>query len=186
MTVRDIAAPCSREYTAAHHSGRRPKPVLWIVLHSTEGDTAESAARWFANRKSAGSAHLVVDDTECFRTLPNNMVPWAAPGANEQGFHIEQAGFAHWSRAQWLRHSRTLERAAWKTALHCLVFGVPPTFARASDLRQHRPGVTTHAECTAAFGGDHSDPGGGWPRDEFIRLTANFYADQLSDLQARL
>lgn len=180
------ATPCSRRYTAVHHSGKRHKPVLWIVLHDTEGDTAASAARWFANKRSAGSAHLVVDDNECFRTLPNDIVPWAAPGANEQGFHIEQAGFAHWSKAQWLRHSRTLERAAWKTAYHCHVFGVPPVFARAGDLRRHRPGVSTHAECSAAFGGDHSDPGGGWPREEFMRLVVNFYADQLADLQSEL
>ena len=180
------ATPCSRRYTAAHHSGKRSKPVLWIVLHDTEGATAASAARWFANRRSSGSAHLVVDDNECYRCLPNDIVPWAAPGANEQGFHIEQAGFARWSKAEWLRHSRMLERAAWKTAYHCHVFGVLPVFARASDLRQHRPGVTTHAECTAAFGGDHSDPGGGWPRAEFMRLVTNLYADMLADLQAGL
>ena len=170
-----VSAPCSRRYTAVHHDGTRgTKPVLWIVLHSTEGATAASAASWFANPASSGSAHLVVDDETCFRTLRDDLMPWAAPGANVNGFHIEQAGFAHWTESQWMRHAATLERAAWKTASACRRFNVPAIFRTASNLRARVPGVTTHAECTRAFGGTHTDPGSGWPRAQFMDTVRAF------------
>ena len=173
-----LTAPCLRTYTAVHHSGRRPVEVIkWIVLHSTEGDTALGAAAWFANPRSRGSAHLCVDDNYCFRTLGDEFIPWAAPGANTLGFHIEQAGYARWTSLIWSsRHRMTLERAAYKTALHCRKFGIPPYFATASDLRAGKYGVTTHAECTKAFGGDHTDPGRGWPRWYFMRRVRQHYA----------
>lgn len=167
----NITRPCDPRYKAVKHSGRRDLAVIkWVVLHSTEGDTALGAARWFANPSAQGSAHLCVDDNYCFRTLADNLIPWGARGANEKGFHIEQAGYARWSNLIWSgSHRRTLERAAYKTALHCRKFGIPPYFVTWSDLKLGKPGVTTHAECTKAFGGNHTDPGAGWPRWWFMK-----------------
>jgi len=166
-----LTKPCDTTYTAEHHSGRRPlSAVKWIVMHSTEGDTALGAARWFANPASGGSAHLCIDDQHCFRTLGDAFIPWGAPGANTQGFHIEQAGYAKWTSLVWSsKHRDTLERAAYKAALHCRKFGIPPVFVGSSDLKAGRPGITTHMECTKAFGGSHTDPGAGWPRLWFMR-----------------
>jgi len=176
-----VKTACHRDFTAAHHDGiRDPKIVKWVVLHSTEGLTAAGAAAWFANPKSQGSAHLVVDDTICYRTLPSNLIPWAAKGANHEGLHIEQAGFARWTTAMWGKHRRTLERAAYKTALHLDLFKLPAVFVGWRELRADLPGVTTHAECTKAFGGDHTDPGLFWPRRLFMRRV-RFY---LAELQA--
>lgn len=168
-------APCDTRYRAVHHSGRRQEPCLWIVLHATQSLSAESAARWFTNPDSQGSAHLVIDSGACFRTLPNNLVAWGAPGANERGFHVEQAGYASWTMARWLRERAMLERAAWKVARHCHVFSIPPVFLGVPALRARRPWITTHANCSVAFGGDHTDPGRGWPRDLFMRLVRNAY-----------
>jgi len=174
----DIRAVCHRDFTAAHDSGHRDtKLVKWVVLHSTEGMTAAAAANWFSNPKSAGSAHLVVDGTICYRTLANDRVPWAAPGANEDGFHIEQAGFAHWSLTTWLAHRKTIERAAYKTAVHLDLFKLPAVFVGWRELRADLPGVTTHAECTKAFGGDHTDPGPFWPRWLFMRRVRAYLAE---------
>jgi hypothetical protein len=159
-----------------HTSGRRPRSdVRWIVLHDEESASAFAAAAWFANRASQGSAHLCVDDGICYRTLDDDQIPWAAPGANEHGFHIEQAGFARWSAAIWRRHLRTLERAAYKTALHCRSFGIPPRFVGANGLRGGFRGVTTHAECSKAFGGTHTDPGRLWPRRLFMSLVRRYH-----------
>jgi hypothetical protein len=104
------AADCRTRYRAAHDSGHRGlAQVKWVVLHSTEGGTAETVARYFS------------------------------------------------------------------TAYHCLLFGVPPYFVKADGLRRGMRGVTTHAECTRAFGGSHTDPGDGWPRSFFMdRLRAYF------------
>jgi len=173
-----IGAPCSREYHAVHTSGTRDAQIVrWIVLHDTESASAEAAARWFANPNSQGSAHLVVDDAICFRTLDNDEIPWAAPGANAFGFHIEQAGFARWSAVVWRSHLVTLQRAAYKTALHCHVFGIPARFVGAEGLTGGATGITTHAECSKAFGGTHTDPGPMWPRRMFMSLVRRYFEE---------
>jgi hypothetical protein len=172
-----IYAHCSRRFRAVHTSGKRnPRAIRWIVLHDEESKTAFAAAAWFANRASQGSAHLCVDDRICYRTLDNDDIPWGAPGANEHGFHIEQAGFARWSTAIWKAHLRTLQRAAYKSAFHCRAFGIPPRFVAANGLRAGVTGITTHAECSKAFGGVHRDPGPFWPRRFFMSLVRRYYA----------
>lgn len=145
-------------------------------MHDEEAPTAQAAASWFENPDSRGSAHLCVDDNICYRTLENEQVPWAAPGANLHGFHIEQAGYAKWSAVIWQKHMRTLNRAAYKAAYHCHKFGIPPVFVKASGLKDGKKGITTHAECTKAFGGDHTDPGLLWPRVLFMSRVKFYYA----------
>ncbi len=173
-----IAAACSREFTAFHSSGLRPLAVVkWIVLHSTEGPTAAGAARYFTDPESSGSAHLVVDDVICYRTLRNDQVPWAAPGANTNGFHIEQAGFARWKQNDWLEHDATIRRAAYKTALHAQFFKIPLRWIGPAGLTAGRRGVTTHAACTQAFGGSHTDPGSGYPKAVFMRYAKQYAAE---------
>lgn len=172
-----IKAVCRRDYYPAFRSsGHRPESAIkWIVLHDTEGGSADSVARYFASSSAQGSTHLVVDDQQCQRCLPNTAIPWGAQGANFAGFHIEQCGFASWGADTWKRlHWRTLERAAYKTALHCKKFGIPARFCFAADLRAGKPGVTTHAECTKAFGGSHTDPGSGWPRVFFMATVKGY------------
>ena len=178
MTATDYARGCDPRFRAAHHGDERePGTVFWIVLHDTEGGSAESVARFFARppTKDTGSAHLVVDDDACFRCLPNNVIPWAAPGANTHGFHIEQCGFAKWASSSWLLHRDTLRRAAYKTAYHAVLFNIPPVFRFAADLKRTEPGITTHREVSKAFGGTHSDPGPFWPRRWFMARVREYY-----------
>ena len=173
-----ISSTCSRRYRARRSSGQRPVSVIkWIVLHSTEGDTAQGAAAWFANNDSRGSAHLCLDDRECYRTLADNQIPWGAAGANYYGFHIEQAGYARWPTLVWsTTHRQMFDRSAYKTALHCRKFGIRPYFVSAAGLRQGTPGVTTHKQCSDAFGGSHWDPGTGWPRYPYMLRVRQWYA----------
>lgn len=176
MTAAPIAADCLTTFRAAHDSGHRDTDeIRWIVMHDTEGGTAHSVARFFASASATGSAHLVVDDVACYRTLPNDVIPWAAPGANKAGFHIEQCGFARWSVVVWTTHLATLNRAAYKTAFHCIRFGLPVRFVDADGLRRGSRGITTHAECTRAFGGNHTDPGVFWPRRLFMMRVAAYH-----------
>jgi len=84
---------CSRQYAAVRQSGRRDlSQIGLIVIHCTQSNSARSSAQWFENTRAQGSAHLVVDDVECYRTLDNEVIPWGAKGANTRGFHIEIAG----------------------------------------------------------------------------------------------
>jgi hypothetical protein len=175
-----LQAPCHKDfYPAYRNSGTRSlSEIKWVVLHSTEGGTAASIARYFFSPSAGGSTHLVVDDKECQRCLPNQAVPWGASGANTAGFHIEQCGFAKWSTVIWKSHLNTLKRAAYKTAFHCKRFGIPLVFLKADDLKAGRRGITTHVECSKAFGGSHWDPGPGWPRPLFMFYVRK-YAKEL-------
>jgi hypothetical protein len=167
-----IKKECSTEYTARHHSGARDNDIVkWICLHCTQSNTAEAAARWFESQSSAGSAHVCSDPDECFRTLLPKMIPWAAPGANTKGWHLEIAGYAHWTRAKWLAQpqKRGLDRAAYKAAIHSKFYGIPNKLLTVASLKAQRlSGFTTHARCTLAFGGSHTDPGEGFPLDWFM------------------
>lgn len=171
-----VSANCDTRYRADKDSGKRDIDVIkWIVMHDAEALDAEGVAKYFASENSKGSAHLVIDGDSCFRCLPNEYIPWAAPGANTKGFHIEMCGYARWDSDTWKDHNMTLERAAYKTAFHCKLFGIPPYFRWADQLSDGVPGVTTHAECTKAFGGNHTDPGDGWPRYYFMKLVREYY-----------
>lgn len=176
MSAAPISADCLTTFHARLSSGfRRPSEIRWIVLHSAEGGTARGVAQFFASPAAGGSTHLVVDDVSCYRCLLNETIPQAAPGANHAGFHIEQCGFAKWSMVVWRRHMRTLNRAAYKTAAHCVRFGIPVRFVTAPGLIAERAGITTHAECTRAFGGTHTDPGPFWPRRLFMLRVAAYH-----------
>ena len=182
-----FGAACLRTYTAAHDSGTRPlSAVKWIVLHSTEGPTAKGAAEWFANPASEGSAHLVVDNGVCYRCLDNNRVPWAAPGANYNGFHVEQAGYAAWTRTDWLAHDDELRRVAYKVALHAKLFKIPLRWVGPVGLRLGRRGLTTHRDVSYAWpvlarkAGFHTDPGVNYPKDRVL-LYAQGYLTLLTN-----
>jgi N-acetylmuramoyl-L-alanine amidase len=177
VAPRPIKSPCSREfYKAARHSGtRRLSEIELIVLHTEEAPTARAAARYFKSPDAAGSAHLCVDDKICYRCLANEDVPWAAPGANTNGFHIEQAGYARWSTVVWKKHVMTLQRAAYKTAFHCRLFGIPVRFVDWRKLRAGASGITTHRQVSRAFGGSHQDPGPFWPRALFMWHCRRYY-----------
>lgn len=177
-----VGANCDRTYHAVHSSGLRPlDQITLMVLHDEEATTALSAALWFENPASGGSATLCIDDVHCYRTMADNEIPWGAPGANYHGLHFEQAGYASWKRDTWtLQHHATIDRCAFKVAYHihkyrgngCRVAFLDHTALAAGQLH----GITTHAECTKAFTGTHVDPGPGYPIDVFMARCEAFYA----------
>lgn len=173
-----IGATCSTEFHAVHKSETRAdSQISLIIIHCTQSNSARSSAQWFANPASAGSAHLVVDDIQCYRTLSNEEIPWGAPGTNKNGFHIEHTGFAEWTSQQWMGHEDTLRRGAFKAALHAKKFSIPVKVLSAADLRHGRKGFATHATVTQAFGGSHTDPGAHFPLDHYMDLVQGFADD---------
>ena len=186
----NVAAACKKTYFPAYHNSglRKPTSIWWVVLHDEEAATAKSAASYFRSPDSGGSAHLCIDSSECYRCLPNEAIPWGAAsafGANTHGFHIEQAGFASWTKQEWEAHLGELQRVAYKTAYHCKLFRIPVQFVTAAQL-PGKHGITTHAEVSAASRRldpanagrySHSDPGSGWPRQHFMALVKGYYAD---------
>lgn len=169
---KQLERPPSLEYRAAHDNGNRVRSqIRHIVLHSTESDTAASAARWLSQTESNGSAHLVVDDASAYRLFGDLTIPWGAPPLNTTGLHIEQAGHAAWAKARWLMHIKTIQRAAYQSARWCDTYKIEPRWLTVDELRSdlQRSGITSHSNVSKAFGKtDHSDPGRGYPVSTFL------------------
>lgn len=150
-----------RSLAAAHNSGPRPARPTMVIVHCTEGPTAEGAARWFANPASAGSAQVVVDDAEVWRCVDDMTVAWHAIGFNTVGLGLEIAGFTAWTRDDWLAHQPRLVEAARIHAGWNRCFGIPLVESLTNGYHSHR----------GLPGNDHTDPGLGFPWD--------FYLDQV-------
>jgi len=149
-------------------SGARPESALrWIVIHSTEGDTAAGAASWFQNPAAGGSTQLVVGEDGLYRSLDDLVRPAGAPGANDEGLHIEFAGYAKWPRETWLARKKTLEDGSKAIAEWGRKYKIPLKMLTIEQLRDPTSrGVTTHAMVSQAFKkSDHWDPGTGFPFD---------------------
>ena len=175
MPPRPITAPC-KQRRAKHDSGpRRASQIKHVVIHSTEGGTARSVAAFFATTAQA-STQLVVDDLECYRCVPDLVIPWGARGANTSGLHIETCGFARWSRGQWLLRIKTLERSAYKAAVWSYSFGIPARRLTNEQLAAGRlKGFVSHAQCFQVFGGSvRTDPGHLYPWDLYLDLVRRY------------
>jgi len=173
-----LLRPCKRR-RAAHDSGVRSSSwIKHVLIHSTEGGTAASVAAFFATTAQA-STQLVIDDRECYRCVPDLVIPWGAPGANRSGLHIEHCGYARWTRADWLRHRPMLERSAAKAAQWCQVYRIPRRWVTPAELARGVAGFATHADASIAFppNGGHHDPGLGFPRDLYLELVQRYYRE---------
>ena len=166
-----FAIPCNRQYRASHDSGPRTKDnIKHVVIHDAEAMHASGVAAFFAGDVARASTQLAVDESSCYRMLPDLVIPWGAPGVNTTGLHIEICGYARWTRNQWLDHERTLDRAAYKTAQWCLHYAIPARWVGPLGLKWGRAGITTHADASKAYTpGGHTDPGPNFPKDIFLQ-----------------
>lgn len=168
---------------AKMHRSRNGSAVRLIVDHDMEAPErltmAEDLGRnWFANPIDK-NGKLVYASTQ-FGVDPNSIVGYvsedrAAYGANkvsnDTGIHIEHAGYARQTRDEWLDWYGVamLDRSARLHAELCKRYRIPIVFRNAADLKSGKiDGITTHAECTKAWGGSHTDPGPHFPMDWFI------------------
>lgn len=173
MIVQTIAAKWFTKVGPA-----RPKQL--IVLHSMEADdkpdTAEAVGRFFAGLPATGkaSAHVGVDSDSDVRYVSDNDVAYGAPGANHNGLHLEQTGYARYNAGDWHqdRMVRMLSRAADQCRAWVMQYDIPLRYVDASILSKHDPqnlpreawGITTHNEVSKAWHEtNHSDPGQGYP-----------------------
>lgn len=183
---RKMMPTLSTEFTARMHGPVRPMPkgaIRLLVIHVTDPPTplssvptARSTAGYFAATTNDASTHVVVDDKEGFRTLPDNVVPYGASGgdANRRGLHIEFAGHSGWSRAQWLQHPQMLARGGAVLAAWADQYDLPLVLLGPQAVGDGRAeGVTTHAIVTAGFRvpGGHQDPGPNFPFDVLFRYA---------------
>jgi hypothetical protein len=174
---------------AANYTPTRGRVIDLIVLHSMEapekGDTAEATANYFARQRpgdkaGGSSAHYNVDNNSIVQSVHDQDVAWAAPGANSNGLHIEHAGYARQSSADWYDdYSQTMLRLSASLAAEKVKqYGLPVVFRRAADLLAggaRGRGITTHYEVTQAFHrSTHTDPGIGFVIDEYVGLINEY------------
>lgn len=185
MPALPLSAPCKQRRARNDSGPRRASWVRHIVIHSTEGGTAQSVAAFFATTARA-STQLVIDDLECYRCVPDLVIPWGAPGVNRTGLHIEHCGFARWDSAEWMRHRATLERSAFKASRWCYTFRIPRRWLTLADLKLGRAGFCTHRQASQAFppNSGHHDPGDGFPYAFYMDRVRHHYAALAADRRA--
>ncbi len=164
------------KYVEARKHGGVQSSVSRIVIHATVSPCArggaQSVARYFQTAGAGGSAHYVVDPGEIVACLRENVVGYHAP-PNTGSIGVElcdpQKGPA--SRWQDDDHQEMLRLAAGLVRRVAARWDVPLRRLTVADLRAGRRGICGHVDVSRAFGQtDHSDPGDGFPWDDFMAL----------------
>lgn len=160
-----------------------PRPVRLLVIHDMEFPevitAAEDIGRYFQHPDKPSSAHIGVDSNSICQYVKDNNQAAGAPGANQDGIHIEFAGYGRETREQWLDPYgiSMLALGSDAVAQYCLKYSIPPmhlTNAQLADKTQK--GIVGHVQVSQVYQlSDHTDPGPGFPWDYFIQSVRAFY-----------
>jgi len=169
--------------------------TLYIVLHTQQArSTAVNLATFCNNSRitqpgNPVSYNLAVDDEDTVEIVPVDEGPWSAADANDIAVHICFAGsFAEWTAGKWLETDASdgldedamLTRGAKAAAAACKQYGIPAVYA-GNNGKDGWPncwpvlpkGIVGHRDF-GRRGGGHTDPGDGFPMDEFLRRVNQF------------
>lgn len=164
----------ARNFTPANRTTLR-----LVVIHTMENaekpGTAHGVAAWFGGPQAPkASAHLCVDATEVWGSVHEKDVAWAAPGANNDGFHIEHAGRAAQTGEQWADpYSMAMLRLSAKAAADVANrHAIPTEWLTVEDVLAGKQGFCGHHEITLAYHkSDHTDPGPNFPREQYLDMA---------------
>jgi len=169
----------AKQYTPANRTY-----IRLIVLHSMEapekGATAEAVANYFHNLNRKASAHYCVDNNSIVQCVQCKDVAYGAPGANKDGIHIEMAGYARQSLAEWKDEYslNMIDNVAQLCAkVLCPKYHIPAVYLDAVSLKSKptAKGFTTHRMITQAYKmGTHTDPGPFFPVDMFLEKVKKY------------
>lgn len=177
----------AKNYTQVDPSA--PRTVAWIVIHTMEapekGDTAEQIAKYFATMPDGriASAHVTIDDDSVVQCVHDRDVAYGAPGANRNGIHLELAGYAKQTLAEWQDtfSTKLLKKAANVAAQYCLKFDIPARRLSQAELLAGAKGIVGHCDITKCFprpgGAEHVDPGPYFPWDWFLSWVRFYIAE---------
>lgn len=160
-------------------------PSLGVVhdMEAPEGPlTAENVARYFQTDAARGSVHLCADENSRVRCVYDTRVaagargyPYRGRAVNEWSLHVEHAGYARQSRAEWLDASSmaTMEQGSVCFAEWCDRFWLPPYHLTDDQIRAGMHGIVGHGDISRALGvyGGHWDPGPGFPWDVYLDMV---------------
>lgn len=163
----------SDRFFGKQHCAVSQTAIKLVVIHSTEGSTAEGGAATLCGENV--SAHLCVGEGQTFRIVPEHLGSCTVQEPNAWTLNIEQAGFAYWSRKMWLRHIDTIRRTAFWIAWWQKKYGIPNRFRSTTALNNGKlQGWTTHGALAASkwSSSTHTDPGSNYPLFGRLSLSA--------------
>ena len=159
----------------------RVRPITYIVIHTGETDEgttpAEGMGNWFAQEHPAGqrsSAHRGADTDSICTYVADGDTAFGAPNVNASGWHLEHAGRAGQTSAQWDDDASRLILAngALAAAEASQRLGVPARWLTDAELRAGNvKGFITHAQASRVLGGTHWDPGPNFPATRYMTLV---------------
>lgn len=161
-----------------------------VVIHTMEAKeapgTAMAVAKWFAGPDAPqASAHYCVDCFLVVQCVKDDVVAWAAPGANKRGLHIEHAGFAKQTDKEWddAFSRETLTRSAELAFALATKYDIPIKKLSPDDLRNGHRGFCGHADVTWGLnaGKGHTDPGPRFPWDRYLDMVRKGMRDTLPE-----
>jgi len=165
---------------AKNYQWAKDRPIALIVIHTMESPekpgTAGAVAQWFAGSSAPmASAHVCVDADEIVECVKPEHIAFGAPKANRNGIHIEHAGRAAQSSAQWADEYsvRMLALSARYAAGIAARYGIPIRRLTPGQIAAGEKGFCGHVDVTHAFRtpGGHVDPGPEFPWDLYLTMV---------------
>jgi hypothetical protein len=185
---------------AAFHGGVMAGGPTFTVVHDAETPLkvgyCDAIVEFFRKGPSAQtSAHAMVDPAKAVKMLPDNVVAYAAgPKANTRGWHLEQSGYARFTRADWTTPdglSQLRRVGACFREIHD-TWGIPKRWMTDDQLRRaaagdrNSGGMTTHQQVARVLGGTtHTDPEDNYPRDLLLQAVLDDQEDDMFSDQDR-
>lgn len=162
-------APYNQFVFKAKNYSVRSTPVYAIVLHTTEGGDSnpkyltDVLPTLFSNTSNPVSAHAAVDKHGVSaRYVPDDLKAFASAAYNSQTLNLEIVGFARYSNKRWRSRKQQLDKIAQYLAYWSDKYEIPLRKGAVKDGKVVRTGVLRHSDL-GVRGGNHSDPGPGFP-----------------------
>lgn len=163
---------------AKHFREGRTAKIRVIVCHDMEAPegplTAENVATYFRTTTRPASAHVNVDNNSAVCSVLDGDTAYAAPGCNHDGLHLEIAGYARQTLAQWMdAYSKAaLAQGAKVCAAWVKRYDIPVKKLTVAELKAGHKGFVGHVDVSNAYKRtDHGDPGKNFPWDYFLGLV---------------
>lgn len=169
--------PCDK------HSGKRAHTQM-LVVHSIESPLANGYAvsmaknwlgKWYDGNGALieASSNVIVSPDTLVRSVHTDYAAWHASWANSLSVGYEQAGYAAFTRAQWLTDlgKTQIDRLAREMALDAELYGIPLVWLTRAQVNaiaagdRTIKGLVTHAVIDPA---NRTDPGSGYPYDVLL------------------
>jgi N-acetyl-anhydromuramyl-L-alanine amidase AmpD len=179
--ARTKTVPPAHETHIVRNQSERRGPILATIVHSTESQDIPGSTRdliairnWFDNPRSQASSHIGIDgqgNTELW--VHSNKKAWTAGAANGFSNNIEFIARAAQGPALW-EDAQIRAGARW-AAYWAIKYDLPVQLGNVRNINGlcvcTKKGILRHSDITAAGFGSHTDPGKGFPMDEFLSAT---------------